>query len=90
MVEWCPAGVEDAVAELNIDIFPNPVTDGQLRLTNQGPVLVVITDISGRELQRTQVVQNNATLPLTFAGNGLYVVIVSNDTAQKVQRIMVQ
>ncbi len=90
MVEWCPAGVDDAVAELNIDIFPNPVTDGQLRLTNQGPVLVVITDISGRELQRTQVVQNNATLPLTFAGNGLYVVIVSNDTAQKVQRIMVQ
>ncbi len=90
MVQWCPAGVEDAVAELNIDIFPNPVTDGQLRLTNQGPVLVVITDISGRELQRTQVVQNNATLPLTFAGNGLYVVTVSNDTAQKVQRIMVQ
>jgi len=90
MVEWCPAGVQDISAELNIDIFPNPVTEGRLQLTNQGPVQVVITDLTGREMQRTQMVQNNATLPLTFAGNGLYVVTVTNGNAQKVQRIVMQ
>jgi hypothetical protein len=90
MVQWCPAGVDDISAELNIDIFPNPVTEGQLRLTNQGPVQVVITDVTGREMQRSVASTDNATIALTFAGQGLYVVTVSNDTAQKVQRIMVQ
>lgn len=90
MVQWCPAGVDDANADLSIEIYPNPVTDGQLRLTNAGPVQVTITDLTGRELQRSWATSSNAIIPLTFAGNGLYVVKVSNDKAQKVQRIVVQ
>jgi hypothetical protein len=88
LVEWCPAGVNDREVMTDVNVQPNLVQDGFIRLTNSYPVELTLTDLSGRQLLQRSVRDSNAAIPLPEGASGMYFVTVRSGNAQRVQRIV--
>jgi len=90
MVEWCTTGVTEDVASLSVDVYPNPVTDGVLHLSNTVPVDITLSDLSGRILLIERANTANAKVALPSLISGMYLVTVRTDAAQATRRVVVQ
>ncbi len=67
--------------EKNILIFPNP-SNGILNITGDEEMLVVISDIAGRNLLTKQINKNNQ-IDLTSLSSGIYFVTINNQITRK-------
>lgn len=90
MVEWCTSSVGENSGLASVSIYPNPVTDGILQLTNTTPLDVTLSDMSGRVMLRTRAIHANATVEVKGCAPGMYLVTLSNGQAQQVQRVVIQ
>lgn len=90
MVEWCPAGVTEGAAVLHVEVYPNPVTDGVLHISNTVPVDITVSDLSGRILLTRQAKEVNTNVMLPSLTSGMYLVTVRTDAAQVTRRVVVQ
>jgi hypothetical protein len=89
LVEWCPAGVNDRDYLTDVQVQPNPISDGIMRLTNSYPIQVEVNDLSGRLVLQSSVLESNAAIALPMGSKGMYLVTVRSGLHQRVQRIVV-
>lgn len=90
MVNWCEfMSVDEADALAEVAMFPNPVTDGVLHISNTTGVDITVSDLSGRILHTQQANETNATVTLTSLSSGMYLVIVRSGLSQVTRRIVV-
>ena len=52
MADFCDSGVgvDEVDKSLEVEIYPNPNTDGIVQFTNPRPLLVTVRDVRGRSL----------------------------------------
>lgn len=90
MVEWCPASVDDQLADAEMKLFPNPVSDGLLQFSGTIGSEISIIDLSGRVLHSQQTNAAVQTIDLGHVAPGVYLVAVRNGNTVQTQRLVVQ
>lgn len=91
-VEVMIVGVRD-ISELGLEVWPNPVVDGQLRLDNggaSGDIQLRLVDALGRTRLRTTVAsQTQRTLDLSSLENGMYLLEGDQDGQRAARKLLV-
>jgi len=76
-----------------IDLFPNPANDAthiEIRTSETGPLLIIVTDASGRVVVQEQVAKDTVrTIDCFGLDNGVYSVSLQNDQAVIAARLLV-
>lgn len=86
--EGFPA-IQSELSDSNpVSIFPNP-TNGQVKMTlPSDDALIIITNLHGQEIVRTQATQQEMSFRLEH--NGIYIVYITSQEGTSVQKLMVR
>ncbi|MCK5907790.1 MAG: T9SS type A sorting domain-containing protein, partial [Flavobacteriales bacterium] len=79
-------------AALDLKVYPNPVKDGSLTIEsamNKSSV-VVVTNIMGQEIMRTDFKENKLTISTTGFQKGLYFISIVNNNNISTQKFIVE
>ncbi len=88
----CYAGIEQVINASNISIYPNPskgLVTVVMSAVNAGTTLYV-TDMIGKEVFKTVVIDTNTNLDLSNLEKGLYMVTVANGQNKHIQKLIIQ
>ena len=79
-----------AIAENGVSVYPNPTT-GVVNVTNKSGLTntIQVIDVTGKELI-SKTVSAGTTIDLSSFGTGIYLVKVSNEKGQIVERVVVR
>lgn len=80
----------EAIADNGVSVYPNP-TSGVVNVTNAGGLnnTIAVIDVTGKTLL-SKTVSTETTVDLSTFGTGIYLVKVSNDKGQIVERVVVR
>jgi len=93
MANFCQAdnvGIEDAKSDNTISMFPNPVSDGWIRFSNDEEISVRIMDVQGRELLLSTSILPKGKLNLSGIRNGMVLVEIRQNEMLTTQRLVIQ
>ena len=93
MANFCSednVGISDAQQDNRIAMFPNPVTDGLVRFSNESAIAVRVLDVRGRELISTRAIPTNGTLSLNGIPAGVVLIEILRDEILTTQRLVIQ
>lgn len=83
------AGIEENILA-GVSVYPNP-SEGLVNVSNENSTenTIVVTDLAGRQVL-SMTTSSAATLDLTKAGTGVYVVTVSNANGSMAERVVIK
>jgi Secretion system C-terminal sorting domain len=93
MVSQIPVGIFRPDGNLNVSIYPNPFSQAiNVRINNPKavPYIFTVTDLQGRELNRTSLQPNSTKIDLSTLSPGIYLyrLINGQDNSSEVGRIV--
>jgi hypothetical protein len=82
---------ENAIIEMGINIYPNPVKDVLNVRSNSGPAALKLYDASGRLVKQQQITGKTVQqIPVGYLKNGLYLLKIENATGVTTKKIVIQ
>lgn len=73
-------------AELSLELYPNPVTNGLLHLKTDFRGSLNLFDLQGRELLKAQVQFGSQNVELSHLETGVYTLVLESDAGGQVVR----
>lgn len=93
MAEFCVSenvGIDETNMSSLFNLYPNPVTDGQINFSNEFPIDVQLRDVSGRILLDRARIGNNGTLQLNGIKPGIVLVDIYSENFRATKKLIVQ
>lgn len=85
-----PIGVDENQLDEKVVVFPNPVDD-MLQVQSEVPIqLLRITDLSGREVYRTDAKQLNYQVNVSQLNGGVYLLLIDTSEGKAVKKFTVK
>jgi hypothetical protein len=86
-------GISDFDADLQLSVYPNPVTDYLLvSVANRqaGPMRLQLSDVNGRTVRTDTMTTSSHALDVHTLPSGVYILILKTDTGQAVRKVVRQ